>query len=357
MRAAIPLSIALIASLATNAMTLHRAFSDAEVPAAQPELAVRRDAPRDRAFTSDETKTALLASVTECHPSREQDSPYWRNAWTAERLQARLRDAECREHVMARVAQLLGPAGARDPLFHELFNPIPELAFLSPRDQYAAERHGLEIQLKAAHEPPARPKHANATNPSAPPPQPLAASLGEFLDPATVLEVLLRYSPLADSIRAADVARSEDEFRFVFAQLQGLERAGGTPRTYLDVRRSLEGRLGRERYRRLWAARDPAFAAITKSVAELGRTEATGTSVYEIVNDTQDLLAAALLRNEADPTRAQSDIRAAIEAQTTRLAGLLGEEGARRITAVLATSAVEMADPAQYARAGDLAGN
>lgn len=367
MRAAVPLSIALIVSVAMNVVMLYRSMADENAGAVVETMANGAVTPpgtesmgslNDRGLTGDETKAALLASAAQCRPSNEQGAPYWRKDWAAERFQARLREAECREQVLARVAQVLGPEGAHDALFRALFNPVAELEFLSPRDQYAAERHNLEAQLKAANDSPARATRVNAANPGASPPQqPLAVTLGEFLDPAAVLEVLLRYSPLADSIRVADVARSEDEFRFVFVQFQALEAPGGTPRNYLEVREALKARLGRERFNRVWAARDPLFAAMAQSMEALGRNEATAVSAYEIVNDTQDALATALLRSEADPVRAQSDVRAALEAQTTRLAGLLGAEGAQRITAVLAMSAVEMADPSQYPRVSDEAGN
>jgi hypothetical protein len=166
----------------------------------------------------------------------------------------------------------------------------------------------------------------------------MAEDLGEFLDADSLAEVLYRYSPLAEQIRSARVQLTEPEFREAFRQLQRLDRQSPQPAVYLEVRASLR-QLGPERFTRLWAARDPLYAAIVASAQQFGFGADTALAAYRIFNDSQETVMKAAQLRTVDPERSRVEVQDAMSAQQTKLAALLGPDvadGVLRIQSELA---------------------
>jgi len=295
---------------------------------------------RGLGLTVDETKPLILSHVESevlSEGRRPFTEKYWEPGMNKDYLDAQLELAEQHERIRATLTDVYGPEAQRDPAFRRVFRPLdPRFATLTSAQQIAYQRYQLERQLgrttdlkhgvgvvgqRAAVAPDARVTDYRST----------VEELSQFLDPEASAEVLYRYSPLADRIRSAGIELTETEFRETFRVLEKLELGAQDSKTYLETRASLKRSLGADRFARLWAARDPVYGALAATSTELGLTEATTLAAYQVINDTQELMAEVVQLQSVDPERAKTRMHEVTAAQRERLSGLVGPEAAERL--------------------------
>jgi hypothetical protein len=306
---------------------------------------------RGLGLTVDETKPLILSRV-ESEVLSDVRQPYaekyWEPGMNEDYLDAQLELIEQHDVIRAALTEIYGPEAQRDPAFRRVFRPLdPRLATLTSAQQVAYQRYQLERQRKQTAELKNGVGVAGQRGATAPDPRVVdyrstVEELGQFLDPAASAEVLYRYSPLAERIRSAGVELSETEFRETFRLLEKLELGPQDAQTYLATRDSLRRSLGADRFTRLWTVRDPVYAAFAAAGTRLGLTEATTLAAYQIVNDTQELMAEAVRLQAVDPERAKTRMRETTAAQREKLSGLVGPEAAESLLRSLRVSVREM---------------
>ena len=302
-------------------------------------------------LTVDETKPLLLSRLEAEFLSDAQgafEEKYWDAGMNEDYLEAEVELVEEQDSVRAALIDIYGREAERDTAFRRVFRPLdPRLSVLTSAQQIAYEKYRLGRQLtetanvktgegRVGQRPLAAPGAVVVDHRST------VEELSKFLDPAVVAEVLYRYSALAERIRSAGLELTETEFRETFRSLEQLELGARTAATFLETRKSLRQLLGADRFARLWAARDPVYAALAAAGTELGLAEATTLAAYQIVNDRQELMAEVVQLQLIDPERAKTRMLEATAAQTARLSGLVGPEAAERLLRSLRVAAREV---------------
>jgi hypothetical protein len=288
-------------------------------------------------LSTEETKLLLLSSLEKQLLSSVQPTlaeRYWESDATEKHLSAELELVGRRDAVRTTLISIYGPEAEHDPLLKGAFRPLDQrYAFLSSAEQVALQKYQLRRQLDQVAERGATPIQAppSRTNSSGPTDQQSMSEMSEFLDSESLAEFLYRYSPLAEQIRSARVPLNENEFRRTFQELQRLNQEGSQATAYLEVRDALRGLLGTDRLTRLWAARDPLFAALQSSARQLGLTEEKTLAAYQVLTDSQEAVTKAATLRGAEPERSRAQLQSAVNSQRERLASLLGEDIAQQV--------------------------
>jgi hypothetical protein len=287
---------------------------------------------RARGFAHDETKPLLLEHLRRAHDA-EPPRPvaYWqpRASAIAER---RLAALAADEPIRAALRAVYGVGAEKDPAFAALFQPLADtLPFLSSQAQLAVLRTRLahEAELAATAAACAR-RAAAARCGDAPARGGELEGLAEALDAGTLFEIGVRESALAAELRSAGLGFSEAEFRETYAIFAALEARGGAA----DIgaaRHALRAALGDARFDRLWASRDPVFAAVERVLGELGHTADQTLAAYGVMNRTQDALIDAAEAAAVDPRRGADLARAALAGERAQLGGLVEPRAAEKL--------------------------
>jgi hypothetical protein len=288
---------------------------------------------RARGFAHDETKALLLEHLRRAHEAEPQHPvAYWqpRGSAIAER---RLAALAADEPVRAALRAVYGVEAEKDPAFAALFQPLAEtLPFLSSQEQLAVLRVRLAREAELAATAAACALGAAAARCEAAPARDSELEgLADELGAGTLFEIGVRESALAAQLRGAGLGFSEAEFRETYAILAALDARGAAGMR--EARHALRATLGGPRFDRLWASRDPVFAAVERVLGELGHTSDQRLAAYGILNRTQDALIDAAEAAAADPRRGADLARAALAAERAQLGGLLEPRAAEKLLA------------------------
>jgi hypothetical protein len=238
--------------------------------------------------------------------------------------------------VRASLDAVFADAAAAAPEFARIYRPVDVLfPFLSPEQQVALHSWRLERQRDLLSAGPADPRSGAGERRGAQAPGDELAGLRGVLPADAAFEVALRESSLAEDLRAAGIAYTEDEFRSAYALLMEIDGATGDTRVQIAGRRALRALLGTQRYERIWARRDPVMNVVRRIGRDLALSDAAVAAAYGVLNDAQEqLLELALDGQPGEQSSAAAQRIAA--AESDRLAGLLGEQAARALLAARA---------------------
>jgi len=251
------------------------------------------------------------------------------------------------EAVRGALIERYGPAAIDDPAFAVAFRPLgPAFDFLSSSEQLALERRELE-RSRAAE--PASPRAAGGDaaclrvlRPAAASAAPAAsAELAKLLRGAAYEEYLLRFSPLAARLRAAEIAADEITFRRIFALLRELEQRP-SPSEQLRLRSEIRGEMGDSGFDRFFSLHDPMFAPLAGYLERQGFAEAAIHAAHSIVSRTQESLLELASRG-SDQARMVEAANRLKQQETSRLTALLGEKAAAGLGAAMTQAAVRLA--------------
>jgi hypothetical protein len=267
---------------------------------------------------------------------------YWQRGYSPGRdsLAAEL---AVQQAVRGALLDLFGSAAAGDPAFAAVFRPLgPAYAFLGSASQVAL-RHGQLDRLST----PVNLGVGQPTGASRCGRQPAgsgrfgADTLREWgLSEQEDAEYRLRFSPLADQLRDAGVARDENEFRELYGLLEALEQSP-TPTGQAAARADLRARIGDEPFARFWSVRDPLFAPIEQYLNGQGVARHEVLAAYSIVNRSQEALLETFGRQTDDRSK-MAAIRKIRDEQASRLTALLGTDAADGVVAAMNTVALRL---------------
>lgn len=346
-------SAALVTSLLANAVLA--AWLAAEAPPAQVEAGLPLPAPssalgvrvepedpagsyrrlRAAGLGEHEAKALLLAELeTSAVAAVERpEDRYW-EARRNVHVDYALAVAAAHADVRRRLEEVFGADAESAPEFARVYRPLEvQFPFLTPEQQLAL--HAWRLERQRGRVPQAAALASDGRRRGTESPDDELSGLRGVLPATAALEVALRDSMLAEDLRAAAVVFSEDEYRAAYALLADLEAARGDTRVQLAKRRELRRLLGPQRYEQIWSRRDPMMAVLRRVGAELALGDGALAAAYGVLNDTQEaLLELALDAQPAERSAAEAQRIAAAESE--RLAGLLGEEGARTLLAARA---------------------
>lgn len=263
---------------------------------------------------------------------------------TAEDAKRRLVAAEA---IRGALRAIYGPGAADDPKFKRYFRPLDaRLEFLSSEQQLRVEKARVDFAAGHARFASGRPRQGGPAAGGAErvPLEYDAAwqkALGAMLDAPLLFEYSLRESALAEQLRSAGIELDEAEFREAYALLAELDASAGAAR-FREVRAALRALLGTERFDRLWAGRDPAFAVVGKLMRARDFSDATIVAAYGVLNAAQDDLAELAALNERDPLRAIERAREITAREEAALGDLVGAALARQILTARAQALYEL---------------
>jgi hypothetical protein len=167
-----------------------------------------------------------------------------------------------------------------------------------------------------------------------------SASLPAGFSAAAEREYRLRFSPLAQQLRANGTSHDEREFRLLFDRLVRLEQSA-SPEDQAEIRRELRAEMGDAAFDRFWSGRDPSYAALLNYLRSQNLAEQQILAAYGIVNQAQERLLSAIAsqRGQESVLRDVQGIRADESAGLTRL---LGEQVAAGLTAAMSRAAISL---------------
>jgi hypothetical protein len=245
--------------------------------------------------------------------------------------------------VRSGLRKIYGGGAAEDPAFARVFRPLDvRLEFLSSGQQLRIQRarHEHERSARAASDAGAAgfmagrsvaasvggvPAHVSREHDVA-----WQEALASILDEQLLFEYALRESGLAEQLRNCGVAFTEREFRETYALLAELDEHSGAE-SYRRARRALHALLGTQRFDRLWASRDPVYAAVHELMRRRNYPEPTILAAYGVLNTSQDALAEIAVTSGRDPVRQMVAAREIGAREEKQLTEIVGAELARQI--------------------------
>ena len=267
--------------------------------------------------------------------------PYW-EAGYAPNVSALNRQLRANLDLQEALFDLFGADSKSDPAFDSIFRPMgPEYRFLGAAEQLALQQERIESLTRSRPGgSPGRDSCIRSGVASGSGGQPVVSPMpGSRLSSASRREYELRFSPLAEQIRASGLAVSEAEFREIFSLAQSLER-NPAPGSQAATRRQLRELMGDIAFDRFWSLRDPFFGAVSGALSAEGFSDDQILAAYQVVNRSQEAMLAAV-DAAAEPAEAMSRFTGIRQEQTTRLGSLLGDRGAERVSAAITRAAME----------------
>lgn len=285
-------------------------------------------------LSHDETKPLLLKHLRDAFlPLRRVGvDKYWRSGVLAA-LERRLVGFEAEAPIRDMLRAVYGDEAETDSAFTDLFRPLQgRLPFLSSNAQLALrhdrlveriERVRVAVECRKS-------RRSSCVDPEQGAMADQFTALRGLADEATLFEVAVRESVLAEQLRNAGVEFTEDEFRTAYRILSSLEGMPA-PADVQSARAGLRETLGPRRFDRLWAGRDPVFGVVARVLDEHGFGEDQQFAAYGVINRAQDELIEAAMVQATNAARAAELVRAASTRETAQLTDLLGEPAAKRL--------------------------
>lgn len=277
--------------------------------------------------TVDDDKVLTFARL-EAEATNAQPADFW----SADSEQQMRRHAEVlelqRDRIRAALVARYGPSAAENLAFTRVFKPLnTRYPYLSSKSQIGL----LKLQLSQSPSSRSRPTLVRTTGQA---PADFAGAeqrqldferaIRALLSPNEFVEYQLRESRVARQLRASGVATDEKEFRAAFAILQA-NADERTPAGYLNEQERLKSLLGTDRFVKLSAARDPAFAAMQSAGDRHQVSPQQLMNVYSVMLAAHNSLARLSLdpsaRDRTSPSNETQQVMQQRDAAVSRIVG------------------------------------
>jgi hypothetical protein len=334
----------------SGSMQDQQAFQLEPLTTVQRRIANARDlsvALRDTGFDGDTIESLVFGWLLSHHSAayRSAGPQYWQAGYLPGLNDFRKRVAieqQLREELLV----LFGAQAAAEASFEPVFRPLgTEYAFLSSSAQLEFQHHQLQLLESgaAASSKPAQQLVRCATaelGADTPGPE----SLPDGMPASAVLEYQLRFSPLAQQIRASGISVDELQFRRIFGQVLLLEQRS-KPEAQAEIRAQLRETMGSLAFDRFWSTRDPFFAALKEYLSTQGFSRQRIFSAYSLVNQSQENLLEVMGRNSS-PQLMWNEIAQVRADERAALVGLVGKEVADGLSAALNQASIRLSTAA-----------